>query len=81
MVTELGEQPTPEIEPADPPPGGVDAVEEVQFEEQPLVPGLTHLGKHRSQDVVPDEVTQPDETDIAATREGSDDDHEEEAPA
>ena len=79
MVIDLGEQPTPEIEPADPPPGGVDAVEEVLFEEQPLVPDLTQIGNERSRGSVPDEVTQPDETDTAATREDGEIDEEDPA--
>jgi hypothetical protein len=70
MVTDLGEQPTPEIEPAEPPPGGVDAVEETQFEPQPLVPDLALVGNERAKDDVPEAVTEPDETDTAATRDG-----------
>ena len=34
MVIDLGEQPTPEIEPAEPPPGGVDAVEDAEYDPQ-----------------------------------------------
>jgi len=79
MVTDLGEQPTPEVEPAEPPPGGVDAVEEVQFEEQPLVPDLARVGNERAKDEIPDAVTQPDDTDTAATR--AEDPPDEEAPA
>jgi hypothetical protein len=70
MVTDLGEQPTPEIEPAEPPPGGVDAVVEVLFEERPLVPDLSQVGNEGSKDVVPDEVMEPDDNDTAATRDG-----------
>jgi hypothetical protein len=80
MVIDLGEQPTPEIEPAEPPPGGVDAVEEQQFESQPLVPDLTQIGNEGSKDAVPDAVTEPDDTDTAATRDETTDPHEE-APA
>jgi hypothetical protein len=79
MVTELGEQPTPGIEPAEPPPGGVDAVEEVQFEEQPLVPDLARVGNEPAKDEIPDAVTEPDDTDTAATRD--EDPPDEEAPA
>jgi hypothetical protein len=68
MVTDLGEQPPPQIEPAEPPPGGVDAVEESLYEEQPLVPDLSHIGNERAKDEIPDAVTEPDETDTAATR-------------
>ena len=79
MVTDLGEQPTPETEPADPPPGGVDAVEETLYEPRPLVPDLTQVGNEGSKDVVPDELTEPDDTDTAATRD--DPIPDEEAPA
>jgi hypothetical protein len=77
MVTDLGEQPKPEIEPAEPPPGGVDAVEKTAFDEQPLVPDLSRVGNERSKDDIPDAVTEADETDTAATRDGSDVDEEE----
>lgn len=79
-VIDLGDQPTPEIEPAEPPPGGVDAVEDVQFEEQPLVPDLSRVGNARSKDAIPDEVTEPSEHHNAATR-GEDADIEQESPA
>jgi hypothetical protein len=72
MVTDLGEQPTPEIQPAEPPPGGVDAVEDVLFEERPVVPDLSQIGNEGSKGVVPDEVIEPDDNDTAATRDGSD---------
>jgi len=81
MVIELGEQPPPQIEPAEPPPGGVDAVEETLYEDPPLVPDLIRVGNERSKDEIPDEVTDPDETDTAATRDGDVAEEEEEAPA
>ena len=71
MVIDLGEQPTPEIEPAEPPPGGVDAVEESQFEEQPLVPDLSRVGNEQAKDEIPDEVTEPSETDQGASSDGA----------
>lgn len=80
MVTDLGEQPTPEIEPAEPPPGGVDAVEEQLFEPQPVVPDLTHIGNEGSKDAVPDAVTEPEDTDTAATQDDTVE-PEEESPA
>jgi hypothetical protein len=80
MVTDLGEQPTPEIEPAEPPPGGVDAVEDAQFETQPLVPDLSRVGNEGAKDEIPDEVTEPDDTDTAATPDGAAE-PEEESPA
>ena len=80
MVTDLGDQPTPETEPAEPPPGGVDAVEDVLFEPQPVVPDLSQIGNEGSRDRVPDEVMEPDDNDTAATREG-DGAQEQESPA
>jgi hypothetical protein len=71
MVTDLGEQPTPEIEPAEPPPGGVDAVDESQFEELPLVPDLTKVGNEQSKDELPDELAEPEETDDGASSVGA----------
>ena len=80
MVTDLGEQPTPGIEPAEPPPGGVDAVNERLYEEQPLVPDLTQLGNEGSKDNVPDEITEPDDTDVEAATDGASE-PEKESPA
>jgi hypothetical protein len=71
MVTDLGEQPRPEIEPAEPPPGGVDAVEEAEYEPDPLVPDLSRVGNTSSKDEVPDEITEPDETDQGAANDGA----------
>ena len=67
MVTDLGEQPTPEIEPAEPPPGGVDAVEENQYVESPVVPDLTQLGNEGSKDALPEELIEPDPPDDDAS--------------
>jgi hypothetical protein len=80
MVIELGEQPPPQIEPAEPPPGGVDAVEETLYEDPPLVPDLTLVGNERSKDEIPDAVTEPDDTNTAATHDDDGAD-EEESPA
>jgi hypothetical protein len=71
MVTDLGEQPSPEIEPADPPPGGVDAVEESQFAVPPLVPDLSRVGNERAKDDLPDEITEPEETNDGASGDGA----------
>jgi hypothetical protein len=73
MVTDLGEQPAPQIEPAEPPPGGADAVEETQFEESPLVPDLSGLGNERAKDAIPDAVTDPEETDGGPSSDGASD--------
>jgi hypothetical protein len=70
MVTDLGEQPTPEIEPAEPPPGGVDAVEEAEYAPEPVVPDLSGVG-NVAKDEVPDAITEPDETDEGAANDGA----------
>ena len=80
MVIDLGEQPTPEIEPAEPPPGGVDAVEDVLFHEQPVVPDISQVGNEGSKDAVPDEVMEPDDNDTSASRDG-DEVEDQESPA
>jgi hypothetical protein len=80
VVTDLGEQPTPHIQPAEPPPGGVDAIDESLYDEPPLVPDLTQIGNEGSKDKLPDELTEPDQTDTAATRDGAED-HQEEPSA
>jgi hypothetical protein len=80
MVTDLGEQPTPEIEPAEPPPGGPDAVEEAEYAPEPVVPDLTGVGNTPAKDEVPDEITEPDETDQGASSDGASE-PEKESPA
>lgn len=70
MVTELGEQPTPQIEPAEPPPGGVDAVEEFEYEPDPVVPDVVLLGNTSAREV-PDEVTESEDTDQGASTDGA----------
>jgi hypothetical protein len=79
-VTDLGEQPPPEIEPAEPPPGGVDAVEESQYDDPPLVPDLSRVGNPRAKDDIPEEVTEPNPTDQDASSDGASD-PDQEAPA
>jgi hypothetical protein len=71
MVTDLGEQPTPEIEPAEPPPGGVDAVEDAEYEPDPVVPDLTGVGNTPAKDQVPEEITEPEETGQGASSDGA----------
>jgi hypothetical protein len=80
MVTDLGEQPPPRVEPAEPPPGGVDAVEEVQFEESAVVPDLSRLGNERSKNQIPESVTDPSETDDGASSDGASHPEQEEPP-
>jgi hypothetical protein len=80
LVTALGEQPTPEIEPAEPPPGGVDAVEESQFDDPPLVPDLAPIGNERGKDEIPDALIEPEESDQGAATDGASE-PDKEAPA
>jgi hypothetical protein len=72
-VTDLGEQPTPHIEPAEPPPGGVDAVEERLYEPSPIVPDLSRLGNEAAKDRIPDEITEREDTDEGASSDGASD--------
>jgi len=67
---DLGEQPTPEIEPAEPPPGGVDAVEDAGYQADPVVPDLGGVG-NTSTEEVPDEITEPEDTDQGASDDGA----------
>jgi hypothetical protein len=70
MVTDLGEQPKPAIEPAEPPPGGVDAVEEREYAPDPVVPDLIGIGNEPAKDEMPTELTEPDDTDDGASSDG-----------
>jgi hypothetical protein len=79
MVIDLGEQPTPRIEPAEPPPGGVDAVEDLQYEPDPVVPDVIPFGNTPARDV-PDEVTEPETTEDGPSSDGASA-PEQEAPA
>lgn len=77
---DLGDQPKPEIEPAEPPPGGVDAIEESAFDEPPVVPDLTRVGNQQAKDEMPEELSEPDGTDDEASTDGASE-PEKEAPA
>ena len=79
MVIQLGEQPTPQAEPAEPPPGGVDAVEELEYDPHPVVPDVVLVGNTPAREV-PAEVTEPEDTDVGASSDGASD-PEQEAPA
>jgi hypothetical protein len=79
MVIDLGEQPTPEVEPAEPPPGGTDAVADVEHEPDPVVPDLTGLGNSTSRDA-PDELTEADGADAGSGSDGASE-TDQEAPA
>ena len=79
MVIDLGEQPTPQIEPAEPPPGGVDAVDEVLYDPDPVVPDVVLVGNTPAREV-PTEVTEPEDTEDGASSDGASN-PEQEAPA
>jgi hypothetical protein len=76
-MIDLGEQPTPEIEPAEPPPGGVDAVEGELYAVRPVVPDLAAaLNPHLT---VPKPVAEGEDTDHGASTDGASE-PEKEAP-
>ena len=69
MAEDLGPKPDPQIEPGEPNPGGVDAVEE---NNEPLaVPNLSPDDNPAADDLVPDEIKVPDDTDTEATSDGA----------
>lgn len=78
MTSDLGPMPDPQIEPKEPNPGGVDAVEEVDA--PPAVNELPAEGNPAIEDVVPDEITQPEDTETEATSDGASD-PQKESPA
>jgi hypothetical protein len=69
MAEELGPQPEPKIEPGEPNPGGVDAIEEDNG--PPAVPDLSPDANPAAEDIVPDEIKAPDDTDNEATTDGA----------
>jgi hypothetical protein len=79
-MTDVGDQPTPEIEPAEAPPGGVDAIEQVEYEVDAVVPDLGGAGNSTSTDDLPDGVTEPNDTGDGATTDGASE-PEKESPA
>jgi hypothetical protein len=70
-MIDLGDQPQPDIEPAEPPPGGVDALEDEQKATTPVVPDITGVGNTPSKDEIPDELSEPEDTETAATSAGT----------
>jgi hypothetical protein len=79
MAMDLGEKPQPEIEPGEPAPGGVDAIEENPFDEPPVVPDLTQVGNSEGKDELPEELTEPEDTETEATS-GEESDAQKESP-
>jgi hypothetical protein len=84
MVIELGDQPTPEIEPAEPNPGGVDAIDGEDSQTMPVVPDLSLADNPAVDDAASDELVeelgQPEETEDGASTDGASE-PEKEAPA
>jgi hypothetical protein len=67
MAAELGEQPAPHIEPGEPGPGGVDAIED--HDEAPVVPDL--FPDRNPHVAAPDEVKEPEDSDVGASTDGA----------
>jgi len=69
LVTDLGDQPMPEVEPAEPPPGGVDALEDRLHATEPVVPDfVSALNPHVA---VPEPVIEGEDTDEGASTDGA----------
>jgi len=77
-MTDLGEQPTPQSEPGEPAPGGVDAIGDALYETAPVVPDLASA-LHPDLDV-PDAVAEGEDTDEGASSDGASE-PEKESPA
>lgn len=78
--TDVPPRPEPRIEPPQPPPGGVDAVVEVEYEPGLAVPD-PDPEKNPSTDDVPAETKQGEDTDTKATRGEAQERPEQESPA
>lgn len=70
MTEDLGAKPVPDTEPAEPNPGGVDAIEGNDHDVAPVVPDLNPAENPAVEDA-PDELTQPEETDDGASSDGA----------
>ena len=69
MTSDLGPMPEPVIEPGEPNPGGVDAIEENDV--PPAVPNLSPDDNPAVEDQAPDEIRQPEDTDTEASSDGA----------
>ncbi len=76
--TDLGPMPDPQIDPKEPNPGGVDAIEE--DDGPPTVNELDPDDNPAVEDAAPDEISELEDTDTAAT-EGEEVDSKDESPA
>ena len=73
---DLGPKPEPEIEPGEPNPGGVDAIDEIEGDAAPVPADLsTEDNPSVDDDAVPDEVQEGEDTSTEATERASDDDN------
>lgn len=80
-TSELGPMPDPQIEPKEPNPGGVDAVDEVDA--PPAVHDLDPAANPAVEEAAPDEIRELEDTETAATSgdEPSEVDSSDESPA
>ena len=68
-MTDLGDQPSPEVEPAEPPPGGVDAVEDRLYTVEPVVPDFaSSLNPHVA---APEPLVEGEDTEQGASSDGA----------
>jgi hypothetical protein len=83
MTPDLGPQPQPRVEPGEPNPGGVDAIDD---DSGPLaIPDLSPEDNPAIEDKAPDpmmaEVSEGEDTSTQATRDGEGHEPEKESPA
>ncbi len=80
---DLGPQPEPQIEPGEPNPGGVDAIDGGDaHDEQPTIPNLPTAKNPAVDDAAPDEMKEGEDTSTQATHDGDRPiEPEEESPA
>lgn len=82
-MSHLGPKPDATIEPGEPMPGGVDAID-AETPEEPLIPDLPTEKNPAIDDAAPDEMKQTEDTSTRATESEDGDgdvDPEDEAPA
>ncbi|MBB6627190.1 hypothetical protein H5V45_07630 [Nocardioides sp. KIGAM211] len=82
--SDLGPKPDAQIEPGEPNPGGVDAID-AETPEEPIIPNLPTEKNPAVDDAAPDELKQTEETSTQATESEDGDegavDPEDESPA
>lgn len=66
----LGPMPDPLITPGEPHPGGVDAIDGGDEDEEPAIPDLFPDSNPAMDDRAPEEIKQPDDTSTEATKNG-----------